>query len=257
MLLSAAALALVVIQCVMIVILWRRSDPTGGAKVYLAETEHTSSVDHLALQVEALRSEMLALRKGSKGTPEEEYQLIKKSGPPPPSKEPSPTPSVETLALSTARSLHEEEETVNPIAGRRPIIPAPAVNDHQPEFEMPACAIHAPTYETMGMKDLRALMEERDLDEVRGKQAMVDALRADDRKTPSVRARDRAQRKKASGRYRRRSSDGCLYTPRDGVIDENDAYNSAPVVRPARPQLDPLIPLPPSRDEDSPDELTP
>lgn len=93
---------------------------------------------------------------------------------------------------------------------------------------------HTQTYEGMAVRDLRALMKERELSVagIREKSEMVEFLREDDRKTPSMRARDRAARKKnvrdRERRPKRRSSDGCLHTPRQ-PSEVAQEYSSAPM----------------------------
>lgn len=232
-------------------------------------------------QVESLRNEIKTLRKDEASTPNTSKG---------PHQSPSPALSEEADDFSVvqreiatemhaeAADMHAEEQESekkmsmsSPEDERRPkiIIPAPAVNGPAPEFKVPDfISKNAPTYATMPMDQIRALTKERELTvDGHDKAQMVQALREDDRKTPSVRARDRAARKKPSTagasntkrtqRPRRRSSDGCLHTPRE----ENDPaadYSSTPIK-----QRPPLLPIQGPEvlsngiDEDSPDELTP
>lgn len=230
----------------------------------------STSLEHIILEVELLRNEVNTLRKmcdtrghendnrktqgpqPSVNLGDADYDVlqgfspdtepVKRRGGPPPSRnrecfaedDDFSDDIMQSPESPEVGSRSEEEGTQrgDNSAGRTTFKPAPAVNDHQPEFVMPDCAIHAPTYDTMPVKELRQLMKARELPMrgVKDKRELVDMLREDDRKTPSIRARDRAARKREArensgsdmplherrprGKSRRRSSDGCLYTPR-------------------------------------------
>jgi len=251
----------------------------------------------VSIEIQSLRDEIESLRRGVNSdspnsnsgdgdgyTPgDQEYDVlsgfsknsVEKSGPgkrggaPPPSMH--VTGNDMLLAEDTNLPSWRENQQVQEELRSPKFIPAPAVNDGAPAFKMAdACQAHVPTYNSMDVEELRELMQVRHLPVGMGdKPEMVAQLRDDDSKSPSVRASDRARRKremrersrepKPSARReakpRRRSSDGCLHTPRKVTVDET--YNSAPVGI-AHNRIPPMrSSLPGTIAEDSGDELTP
>jgi len=154
------ALVLIVVQCVLIGILWTR----GGSSKVDSYAPHDGS-ESISIEIQALKMEIKALKGGTTLT-----------GPH------SPT------AQNSGSDLRLPSEQQNKLQGAHrggggggrppPIVPAPAMNQFQPDFEMPAMALHAPTYETMSANDLQTLLVERDLgDLIEGVKVSTSPLR--------------------------------------------------------------------------------
>jgi len=178
----------------------------------------------VSIEIQSLRDEIESLRRGVNSdspnsnsgdgdgyTPgDQEYDVlsgfsknsVEKSGPgkrggaPPPSMH--VTGNDMLLAEDTNLPSWRENQQVQEELRSPKFIPAPAVNDGAPAFKMAdACQAHVPTYNSMDVEELRELMQVRHLPVGMGdKPEMVAQLRDDDSKSPSVRASDRARRKR-------------------------------------------------------------
>lgn len=138
------ALALITIQCVLIGVLWMRG---GGSSRVEDYSPHDGS-DTVAIEIQALKMEIQGLKSGGSAADGPRSPTAQNSG------------SDFKLPPEQRNTLQQHAGSAE---GRPQFVPAPAMNQFQPDFEMPAMVLHAPTYETMSVTELRDLLVERDL----------------------------------------------------------------------------------------------
>ena len=213
------ALVFIVVQCVLVSILWLRNGGNSQINPYEEET----SLEQCRIEISALRHEVACLKAGTGTQGDPEVSKRKVVGPP--SSDTLVSEELDNLKLSPIQQALEEQKAT---AEERPrFVPAPAMNQYQPDFKLPEMKLHAPTYETMALKDLRVLVKERELDGRKGvdKQSIIEILRDDDRLTPAEREKARTQRNVENRPHVDTDMRGPLVLEdQDGLTDDDEPY---------------------------------